>query len=51
MLANETNEFAVGSDQVKRVTSADKKLFVRSQHASMINGLQGCYPIYVPVVR
>ncbi|XP_059457350.1 uncharacterized protein LOC132187164 [Corylus avellana] len=41
----------VGSDQVKRVTSVDKKLFFRSQHSSMINGLQGCYPIYVPVVR
>ncbi|XP_040999624.1 nucleolar protein 6 [Juglans microcarpa x Juglans regia] len=41
----------IGSDQVKQVTSADKKLFVRSQHSSMINGLQGRYPIYAPVVR
>ncbi|KAG7990196.1 hypothetical protein I3843_02G012900 [Carya illinoinensis] len=41
----------IGSDQVKQVTSADKKLFVRSQHSSMINGLQGRYLIYAPVVR
>ncbi|KAK9285428.1 hypothetical protein L1049_024621 [Liquidambar formosana] len=41
----------VGSDQVKSVSSVDKKLFVRCQHSSMINGLQGRYPIYGPVVR
>ncbi|GAV60039.1 Nrap domain-containing protein, partial [Cephalotus follicularis] len=41
----------VGSDQVKRVSSTDKTLFVRSQHASMIHGLQGRFPIYGPVVR
>uniref|UniRef100_A0A7N2M1W7 Nucleolar protein 6 n=1 Tax=Quercus lobata TaxID=97700 RepID=A0A7N2M1W7_QUELO len=29
----------------------NKELFVRSQHSSMINGLQGCYPLYGPVVR
>ncbi|XWS42061.1 hypothetical protein CRYUN_Cryun17cG0136500 [Craigia yunnanensis] len=41
----------IGRDQMKRVSSADKKLFVRSQHASMINGLQFCCPIFGPVVR
>ncbi|KMT09405.1 hypothetical protein BVRB_6g128810 isoform B [Beta vulgaris subsp. vulgaris] len=37
--------------QVKRVSSIDRKLFMRSQHSSMINGLQGRYPFYGPVVR
>ncbi|CAJ2646395.1 unnamed protein product [Trifolium pratense] len=41
----------IGSDQKSRVHSADKKLLIRSQHASMINGLQSRYPIYGPVVR
>ncbi|XP_059623649.1 uncharacterized protein LOC132266698 [Cornus florida] len=41
----------IASDQVKRVYSTDRKLFVRGQHSSMINGLQGRYPIYGPVVR
>ncbi|XP_045792401.1 nucleolar protein 6-like [Trifolium pratense] len=41
----------IGSDQKSRVYSADKKLLIRSQHASMINGLQSRYPIYGPVVR
>ncbi|XVF17901.1 hypothetical protein REPUB_Repub10bG0164600 [Reevesia pubescens] len=41
----------VGGVQTKRVSSADRNLFVRSQHASMINGLQFCYPIFGPVVR
>lgn len=41
----------VGNDQVQRVASTDKKLFLQSQHSSMINGLQGRYPIYSPVVR
>ncbi|KAK7252913.1 hypothetical protein RIF29_37189 [Crotalaria pallida] len=41
----------IGNDQAKRVASTDKKLFLRSQHASMINGLQSRYPIYGPVVR
>ncbi|XP_050281342.1 uncharacterized protein LOC126722227 isoform X3 [Quercus robur] len=40
-----------GSDQFKWVSSIDKELFVRSQHSSMINGLQGRYPLYGPVVR
>uniref|UniRef100_A0A6P4ACI0 nucleolar protein 6 isoform X1 n=1 Tax=Ziziphus jujuba TaxID=326968 RepID=A0A6P4ACI0_ZIZJJ len=40
-----------GSYQVKRVSSTDKELFFRGQHASMINGLQHRYPIYGPVVR
>ncbi|KAG8659917.1 nucleolar protein 6 isoform X2 [Manihot esculenta] len=41
----------IGSDIVKRVPSADKKLFIRGQHSSMINGLQGIYQMYGPVVR
>ncbi|MED6181320.1 hypothetical protein PIB30_018258 [Stylosanthes scabra] len=40
-----------GNNQAKRVPSTDKKLFTRSQHASMINGFQSRYPIYGPVVR
>ncbi|CAA0839558.1 Unknown protein [Striga hermonthica] len=40
-----------GGAQNKRVLSSDKKLFLRSQHSSMINGLRGRYPIYGPVVR
>eukprot|EP00257_Ricinus_communis_P021381 XP_015580860.1 nucleolar protein 6 [Ricinus communis] len=41
----------IGSHKVKRVPSVDKKLFVLSQHSSIINGLQGLYPMYGPVVR
>ncbi|KAJ1388814.1 Zinc finger, GRF-type [Sesbania bispinosa] len=41
----------IGNGQTKQVPSADKKLFIRSQHASMINGLQTRFPIYGPVVR
>ncbi|KAG4973352.1 hypothetical protein AAZX31_11G066800 [Glycine max] len=41
----------IGSDQAKRIPSADKKLFIHSQHANMINGLQSRYPIFGPVVR
>ncbi|KAF9609709.1 hypothetical protein IFM89_018157 [Coptis chinensis] len=37
--------------QMKRISCVDKELFIRGQHSSMINGLQGCYPIYAPVVR
>ncbi|XP_042442836.1 nucleolar protein 6-like [Zingiber officinale] len=33
------------------ILSIDKKLFMWSQHSSMINGLHGCYPTYGPVVR
>ncbi|XLR10635.1 hypothetical protein S83_038573 [Arachis hypogaea] len=40
-----------GNDQAKRVHSTDKKLFIHSQHASMINGLQSRHPIYGTVVR
>nr|KYP66767.1 Nucleolar protein 6 [Cajanus cajan] len=40
-----------GNDQAKRVPSIDKKLFIHSQHANMINGLQSRYPIFGPVVR
>ena len=36
---------------MKRISSVDKELFIRGQHSSMINGLQGRYPIYGPVVR
>ena len=43
--------FAAGNNQAKQVSSIDKKLFIRGQHASMINGLQSRYPIYGPVVR
>ncbi|RDX99089.1 Nucleolar protein 6, partial [Mucuna pruriens] len=42
---------AIGNDQTKRVPSVDKKLFIHSQHANMINGLQSRYPIFGPVVR
>ncbi|KAJ4851471.1 hypothetical protein Tsubulata_014141 [Turnera subulata] len=41
----------IGGVQAKRVSSADKKLLVRSLHSSMINGLQGLFPIYGPVTR
>ncbi|KAI8566766.1 hypothetical protein RHMOL_Rhmol02G0067400 [Rhododendron molle] len=44
-------KWPMGSNQVKRVPSTDKILYMQSQHASMINGLQGRYPIYGPVVR
>ncbi|KAH6800552.1 nucleolar protein [Perilla frutescens var. hirtella] len=37
--------------QMKHVLSSDKKLFLRGQHSSMVNGLRGRYPIYGPVVR
>ncbi|KAF8377927.1 hypothetical protein HHK36_031315 [Tetracentron sinense] len=39
------------NDQMKHISSIDKELFIRSQHSSMINGLQGRYPTYGPVVR
>ncbi|KAL5754642.1 hypothetical protein ACOSP7_022862 [Xanthoceras sorbifolium] len=38
-------------NQAKQIYSTDKELFVRGQHASMINGLLGRFPIYGPVVR
>ncbi|XP_051127399.1 uncharacterized protein LOC127248890 [Andrographis paniculata] len=40
-----------GGARVKRILSSDKKLFIHGQHAGMINGLRGRYPIYGPVVR
>ncbi|KAK9990400.1 hypothetical protein SO802_025385 [Lithocarpus litseifolius] len=46
-----TLNFIDGSDQFTLVSSVDKELFGRSQHSSMINGLQGCNPLYGPVVR
>ncbi|PSS30826.1 Nucleolar protein [Actinidia chinensis var. chinensis] len=39
----------IGSNQVKWVPSTDKILSSRGQHSSMINGLQGRFPIYGPV--
>ncbi|XP_014521309.1 nucleolar protein 6 isoform X1 [Vigna radiata var. radiata] len=41
----------VGDVQAKQVSSIDKNLFIRSQHANMINGLQNRYPIFGPVAR
>ncbi|ESW28940.1 hypothetical protein PHAVU_002G030700 [Phaseolus vulgaris] len=41
----------IGDYQAKQVPSVDKKLFIRSQHGNMINGLQSRYPIFGPVVR
>lgn len=41
----------VDGNKAKRVYSTDKILFIRGQHASMINGLQGRYPVFGPVVR
>ncbi|XP_050228407.1 uncharacterized protein LOC126677694 [Mercurialis annua] len=41
----------IGNHKVKQVPLVDKKLFVRSQHSSIVNGLQGLYPMYGPVVR
>lgn len=42
---------AAGNEQVKKVSNVDKELYFRSQHSSMINGLQSCHPAYGPVVR
>ncbi|QCD91028.1 U3 small nucleolar RNA-associated protein 22 [Vigna unguiculata] len=41
----------VGDVQAKQVSSVDKKLFIHSQHANMINGFQSRYPIFGPVAR
>ncbi|KAK4741434.1 hypothetical protein SAY87_025022 [Trapa incisa] len=41
----------VGGNQMKPISSVEKALFIRGQHASMINGLLNRYPIYGPVVR
>ncbi|XP_027117353.1 uncharacterized protein [Coffea arabica] len=40
-----------GGGQAKWVLSTDRKLFICSQHSSMINGLCGRFPTYGPVVR
>ncbi|XP_068637494.1 uncharacterized protein [Aristolochia californica] len=40
-----------GNNQMNTIPSLDRQLFLRGQHASMVNGLQGRYPIYGPVVR
>lgn len=44
-------QVTLGNGQIKQDLSVDKELFLRSQHASMVNGLQGRYPVYGPVVR
>lgn len=41
----------VETAQTKQALPLDKKLFLRGQHSSMVNGLQGRYPIYGPIVR
>ncbi|XP_031399532.1 nucleolar protein 6 isoform X2 [Punica granatum] len=38
-------------NQAKKISSTDKALFIRGQHASMINGLLQRQPIYGPIVR
>ncbi|CAN1814117.1 Nucleolar protein 6, partial [Linum perenne] len=40
-----------GSQRAKQVCSADKRIFLQSQHSSIINGVQRLYPAYGPVVR
>ncbi|CAN1190623.1 Nucleolar protein 6 [Linum perenne] len=40
-----------GSQRAKLVCSADKRIFLQSQHSSIINGVQRLYPAYGPVVR
>lgn len=39
------------NDIVKRISHTDRTLFLHGQHASMINGLRGRFPIFEPVVR
>ncbi|KAH0855123.1 hypothetical protein HID58_020473 [Brassica napus] len=45
------HEIAVGPDRVKDLSSTDKMLFFRCQHAKMIYGLQAGFPTYAPVAR
>lgn len=45
------SSIAARIDQAKWISSTDRKLFLLSQHSSMINGLRGRYPVYEPVVR
>ncbi|XP_020572255.1 nucleolar protein 6 isoform X2 [Phalaenopsis equestris] len=40
-----------GNDIIKSKRYIDEELFLRSQHSSMINGLNGRYPAYGSVVR
>uniref|UniRef100_A0A1D1YCT8 Nucleolar protein 6 n=1 Tax=Anthurium amnicola TaxID=1678845 RepID=A0A1D1YCT8_9ARAE len=40
-----------GNVESKGLSTSDRELFLRSQHSSMINGLQGRYPVYGQVVR
>ncbi|KAG9448910.1 hypothetical protein H6P81_008875 [Aristolochia fimbriata] len=40
-----------GNNPLDTTLSLDRQLFLLGQHASMVNGLQGRYPIYGPVVR
>ncbi|KAH0855121.1 hypothetical protein HID58_020476 [Brassica napus] len=41
----------IGPDRVKDLSSTDKMLFFRCQHAKMIYGLQAGFPTYAPVAR
>ncbi|KAL6952077.1 hypothetical protein U1Q18_040933 [Sarracenia purpurea var. burkii] len=41
----------IGSNHEKRVPSTDRILVIRGLHSSMINGFQGRYPMYGPIVR
>lgn len=40
-----------GNGVIMGVSTSDRELFLLGQHSSMINGLQGRYPVYGPVVR
>ncbi|KAL5976326.1 hypothetical protein ACLOJK_020657 [Asimina triloba] len=44
-------QVVVNGDKKKVALNLDKELFLRAQHSSMVNGLQGRYPMYGPVVR
>ncbi|KAK9164157.1 hypothetical protein Syun_005059 [Stephania yunnanensis] len=37
--------------QLRQALSMDQEVFIRGQHSGMINGLQGIYPTFGPVVR
>ncbi|KAL6005249.1 hypothetical protein ACLOJK_005811 [Asimina triloba] len=48
---NLSKKQVVNGDKKKVALNLDKELFLRAQHSSMVNGLQGRYPMYGPVVR
>lgn len=48
---NKLTKFAAGNELSNRTSTADKQLFIQSQHSSMISGLQARHSIYGPVVR